>query len=323
MKRIAYWLITFVLVFSMRCEEELGPVFIASESLGTIEFENSFASEYLISEETASNIAERFVWNKANFGVQTNVSYEIQSSLDKSFDSFEVIGSTSENNFAITVSHLLDLAERLGLDNDPATTDSDGQPNNKGNVYVRIRAYTGTTGNDSPKLISEIRPLQLIWLEQTVESGPCDGLWVVGDAVVDAGWNFVISTVCDEDVHSIELELTTGVFRFFETEGDWDSGLDFPHFEDEGYTIDSNFENDGSNDANFRFLGTPGNYELVIDNNEKTIELNASSDTDQTSETSTETTSTETSTETTSTETSTETTSTETSTETTSTETST
>lgn len=277
MKRITYLLVILAMILSIGCEEELGPVFLTSEGEGIIEFTNSFASEYLISEETEGNVADRFVWNEADFGVETNVTYEIQASLDQSFNSPEVLGSTNQNNFAIMISHLLDFAERLGLDDDPATTDMDGQPNNTGSVFFRVRAYTGTTGSDSPEMISDAQPLQMVWLEQVVVGGPCDVLWTVGDAIADAGWNFVISTSCDENVHRIKLALTTGVFRFFEIQGDWDSGLNFPYYEGEGYTIDANFENDGSNDANFRFIGTPGIYELVVDDNEKTIVLNPSS----------------------------------------------
>lgn len=35
------------------------------------------------------------------------------------------------------------------------------------------------------------------------------------------------------------------------------SELNYPYFKDLEYTIDSKFENDGSDDTNFKFIGTP------------------------------------------------------------------
>lgn len=276
MKKISYLFLALTMILFTACDEEVGPVFETAEG-GVIEFTNSFASDYLISEETENNIADRFVWNEADFGVATVVTYEIQASMNQSFEVPEILGSTNENNLAIMVSQLLDFAGQMGLDNDPNTTNADGQANNTGSVFFRVRAYTGTTGTDSPEMISEAQILQMTWLEQVAEGGPCEGLWTVGDAVVDAGWNFVLETSCEDNVQTIKLGLTAGVFRFFQVQGDWGTGLNFPYFEGEGYTIDTNFENDGSDDANFRFLGTPGIYELVVDDNEKTIVLNASS----------------------------------------------
>jgi hypothetical protein len=46
------------------------------------------------------------------------------------------------------------------------------------------------------------------------------------------------------------------------------------YYEDEGFTIDSNFENDGSGDGNFNFIGTPGTYTMTINAVNKIIMLN-------------------------------------------------
>jgi hypothetical protein len=45
-------------------------------------------------------------------------------------------------------------------------------------------------------------------------------------------------------------------------------------YEDEGFTIDSNFENDGGSDGNFNFIGTSGAYTMTINAVDKTITLN-------------------------------------------------
>ena len=46
-----------------------------------------------------------------------------------------------------------------------------------------------------------------------------------------------------------------------------------PFFADDGYTIDSNFENAMDGDNNFRFIGTTGQYYTIIDTVNKTITL--------------------------------------------------
>jgi hypothetical protein len=62
-------------------------------------------------------------------------------------------------------------------------------------------------------------------------------------------------------------------FRFFETATDWGSGLNYPYFEDLGFTIDSNFEKADDDDSNFLFVGTTGSYYITIDMINKTITL--------------------------------------------------
>lgn len=69
------------------------------------------------------------------------------------------------------------------------------------------------------------------------------------------------------------LYFTNDSFRFFNTEGDWGSGTNYPYYLNEGYTIDADFEDALDGDNNFRFAGTPGNYLITLDTNSKTITL--------------------------------------------------
>tara|TARA_R110002050_G_scaffold100580_1_gene208109 strand:+ start:46278 stop:47381 length:1104 start_codon:yes stop_codon:yes gene_type:complete len=260
------------------CDEETGPVFETQIPEEGIAFTNAFASNYLISEQTEDNIADRFLWNMPDFGIPTNVTYEIQGSIDPEFTTFEIIGSTNETNFAVLVSQLLDFAKDLGLDDDPTTTTEAGAPNNVGQLYFRVRAFLGSDAAGSEEVMSDVQPISITWLEKAIVGGACDSIFAVGDAIVDAGWNFPgIELVCDTDVLTVKLSLTTGIFRFFEVSGDWSSGLNFPYFIDEGYTIDPNFEDAQDNDGNFSFIGTPGIYTLVVDNVAKQITLTPSS----------------------------------------------
>ncbi len=73
------------------------------------------------------------------------------------------------------------------------------------------------------------------------------------------------------DVFEVTTTLANDAFRFFTINGDWGSGLNYPYFINDGYTIDANFENASDGDSNFRFIGTPGLYAITVDGVNKTI----------------------------------------------------
>lgn len=266
--------IALLLLVTYSCEENNSPIFIAQPDVDGIVFTSSFASNYLISEETKDNIADRIIWESADFGVATNITYEIQGSIDPTFVTSEVIGTTNENNYAITVSNLLNFANQLALDDDPNTTDSSGSPNNVGQFFIRIKANAGTANN--LETFSEFETINITWIEKVL-TNTCDSLYVLGEGITDAGWNFPgIEVTCDTDVLTVKTRLQNGHFRFFTTVGDWNSGQDYSFYENDGYTIDSKLENAPAGD-NFNFVGTPGIYTITIDKNNKTIEVKESS----------------------------------------------
>lgn len=279
MKNLKIYFLTFLaLAIVSACEEEYTVEFVASENADTVVFTNTFAAQYLLSEALEDNIAERFVWNAPDFGAPVNVTYELQGTTDPTFATSEVVGSTSATNLGVTIAQLIGFAEDLGLDDDPATTTDAGLPNNTGQVYFRLRAFTGTGGASAIELMSAVQALNLVWVEREPAGAGCPSLWVVGAGAPDAGWNWntPVEFTCDNNVYTARLTLANETFRFFEEEGNWDSGLNFLHFNDEGYTIDANFEDANDGDRNFRFIGTPGIYEMVVDANAKTITLTAS-----------------------------------------------
>ncbi|MBL4879681.1 MAG: SusE domain-containing protein [Oleispira sp.] len=276
MKNIFYSILLVVSTFFLNACTEDAPIFIADLSSEEIAFQNTFANDYLLSEETQDNIADRFIWNETTLG--TNNDYEVQGSIDPLFGTFNSIGRTNDTNYPVLVGQLLTLAFELGLDDDPTTTDDDGNPNNTGVVYFRVQASIGNDGAGSESILSEIQNINITLIEKVVETDDCDGIWVVGEAVVNIGWTFSAQTNCEVDVQSIKLEFQAGIFNFFEVEGDWDSGLGgYTYFVNQGYTIDPNLEDAGDGDHNFNFVGTPGIYTLTIDGVNKTISLVASS----------------------------------------------
>jgi len=271
------WAISALFIFTA-CEEENELTFVATSPDG-VSFVNSFSTEYFLSEDTEDNIAERFVWEPADFGTPVNITYDLHASTTADFTEFDVVGSTNGTNLAVAVGTLIDYAEDLGLDDDPATTDDAGNPNNTGEIYFRLRAYAGSGTGNNTDVLSDPVTIPIVWIEQAPVGGACDPIYVVGAGAPDAGWNWgsPVEFTCESDVFTAKMRLANDAFRFFTSEGDWGSGLNYPYYEGEGYTIDPLLENAQDGDSNFQFIGEPGIYTVVIDDNNKTITLTPSS----------------------------------------------
>jgi len=277
MKKLILLFIAFTALLSFNaCTDDNEPVFVAKPDADGIAFTNAFAANYLIAPATKTNIADRFLWNAADFGVQTNITYELQGSTVADFKTFKVVGTTSETNMPVTVDNLLDFAKDLGLDGDPLTTNSNGSANNKGQVYFRVKASAGTTGANAT--FSEPQIISIEWIETVAAGTACPSLWAVGDALADIGWNFKAEgeMKCDNNVLQLKAKFTTGNFRFFQESGNWSSAQNYTYYKTGGYAIDAKLTDALDNDGNFKFIGTPGIYTLTIDNTKKTIVMTAS-----------------------------------------------
>lgn len=165
------------------CTSDDDVVFIAQPDPEGISFVNSFNSNYVLTAATATNVAERFVWNTVDFDIPTNITYELQGSPDADFENFDVLGATSENNLAVTVRQLMTLAEDAGLDNDPNTDAS-----NTGMLHFRVRAYAGTDGSNGLSETSNVTSITVLLPETGEEEEVFKNFFMVGDATA-AGWN--------------------------------------------------------------------------------------------------------------------------------------
>ena len=278
MKNIKFLTILLLSIITLNsCIDDDTKLTYIAEPAGEFMFSNSFLSEYVLTPASSGNLGERFTWNDADFGVETNINYELQKSILGDFSDLEVVASTSENSLSVTIGDLLKYAGQAGLDNDPAT-----DAPNIGEVYFRLKASVGTA--NSTDIYSPEQALTLMLPEDTgSDSFVCDfdQMYIVGAGVPDAGWGWtspVILPCSGNGVYSGNVKLLNNAgadnnFRFFTADGDWDSGLNFPHYEGEGYTIDANFENANDGDSNFAFVGTTGFYYLEIDTVNKTITL--------------------------------------------------
>jgi hypothetical protein len=129
--------------------------------------------------------------------------------------------------------------------------------------------FTGTTGYYRIGVNTKTLTITLEPVDQPA-------LFMVGAGVPDAGWGWdspVEMTWIKDGVFEVTTSFSVDAFRFFTKEGDWGSGQNHPHFVAEEYTIDSNFEDAQDGDNNFKFIGTPGVYNIIVNQIEKTIIL--------------------------------------------------
>lgn len=257
------------------CETDDDVVFIAQEP-GEFVLTNTILPEYILTASTGSNLGERFTWNSADFGVPTNVSYDLQRSIMGDFSDAVLVGTTAGNEIAMTIGQMMDVATEVGLDANPETPEP-----NTGSFSVRIRAYVGD-GGSTTELFSDVKTISVVLPENiAVEDNVCefDQLFAVGAGLPTAGWGWgspAVFTCVGNGVYSGNVELTSdgdANFRFFSEASNWDSGRNFPYYENAGYTIDENLVNAGDGDNNFQFIGTSGFYSLQIDDVNKTITL--------------------------------------------------
>lgn len=183
MKTIKFIALLLITAISFNaCDTDDSLTYIAQPN-GELVFTNSFQSEYLLIPSISANLGERFTWGDADFDIETNINYELQKSIIGDFSDMEIVGTTNENSYAVTIGNLLDYAEEAGLDADPNTEDMP----DAGSVYFRVRATVGTDA--TLEIISETEALNLrllggdIVVEETFKN-----LFLIGDATA-AGWD--------------------------------------------------------------------------------------------------------------------------------------
>jgi hypothetical protein len=160
------------------CDQEDDLVFTAQEPVEGIVFSNSFLDEYVLTVAASNNLGERFTWQDANFGVPTNVTYELENSIIGDFTDVTTVGTTDGNELAVTIGAMLGFAEAAGLDNDPNT-----DLPNTGKLYFRVKGFIGTEGLPSYSPIQELT----VVLPEIVEGG--GAFEIASWGVVGSGYN--------------------------------------------------------------------------------------------------------------------------------------
>lgn len=260
------------LAFSVACEnDDHVPEFTLKAASEDVAFQNEFLAEYLLSDETPDNIAERFVWNPVDFGVPTEVSYQLEGSISENFDADGAYqfdsGTLTTNNASVTVRQLLTMAEGLGLDDDPATTDDQGNPNNSGTVYFKVTAFVGSgEGADAVSTMSETAELVITIVEKS-ENGGGSGIEVSSWGVVGSGYNdwgafedAPFYTTSTDGIYVAYVNLMDGEIKFREN-NDWANNY--------GDTdVDGTLDAGGDN-----IVVTAGDYKITMDLNDNTYTI--------------------------------------------------
>lgn len=285
---ITFFTITLLFI-AISCEnQDDDPQFVLTEASETIELSNDLLDTYYLSYETRNNLAERLMWNTPDFGAATEVNFVVEGSSSQTFSSDAVTsfssGNITDTMYAITVDELLTSAIAMGLDDDPTTTDK----GNTGSIYLRVTASVGDP-NDSNGLskVSETYVMSLTIIEkQPTNAAVCDldAYWAVGNGAFDAGWGWSspVEIPCTgTNVYSGYIALRNlseeddpkNNFRFFTEKDNWGSGVNYPTFVADGYTIDEKFAEKDDGDKNFAFVGSSATYHIEINAVAKTITL--------------------------------------------------
>ena len=150
MNKIKLTILIFIGVISFNsCLDDDADITYVASPTGEFMFSNSFLDTYVLTPATSGNLGERFTWDDANFNIETNINYELQKSINGDFSDSDIVGSTSNNYYDISIGDMLGYAAEAGLDNDPSTPDP-----GSGSVDFRGIATVGTDAAE--ELVSNV-----------------------------------------------------------------------------------------------------------------------------------------------------------------------
>lgn len=226
MRNLATIAIAFIAIIGFNaCTQDDEFTFTAKEDPEGLMFTSSPSDSYTLSSSNGDNLAERFVWNAVDFGVQTPVNYELQAAPSENFESISIVAQGTETNGAVTVTEMLEVAREAGLDNAPETE----QPNS-GTIHFRVRAYVGSDGGNVVDQISEVMAVNVILPEAEGEDSSKPHFYLVGDATA-AGWNPdnnntpLFRDAENDHIFHLEGRFAGGIdvegFKLLETLGEW------------------------------------------------------------------------------------------------------
>ncbi|WP_179351308.1 SusE domain-containing protein [Winogradskyella vidalii] len=252
-------LFIFALISFNSCETEDDIVFTTQAPEGFV-FTNSILDSYVLTSSTSSNLGERFTWTSADFGVPTNGSYELQSSILGDFTDAAIVNTATDNEIAMTIGQMMSVATEAGLDNDP-----DSPEPSTGSFSVRVRALAGDAGG-ADDVFSNVLIINVELLEGSGSgnSGIEPATWgVVGDgynAWGDGGPDGQFYTTSEAGVLVAYVTLIDGEIKFRENNA-WDSDLGAGEAE-------GSLEVGGAN-----IPVTAGTYKITMNTNENTYTM--------------------------------------------------
>lgn len=260
MKKLKLILPLVIAVFCLSaCQTNDDLEFVANEP-DSFTFSTTFLENYVLNASLGNNLAERFTWDTAYFGVPTNVTYSLQAATMEDFSDYVAtenlynLGNTTGNEIPVTVGKMIALAHAAGLDNDPNT-----EAPNTGVIYFRLLAVVG---NEGLPTYSNVQGLNVELQEQDNSGG--SGIMPSTWGVVGSGYNNwgafedgVFYTTGTNGVYVAYVTLVAGEIKFRENNA-WDN-----NFGDTG--ADGTLDAGGDNIA-----VTAGTYKITLNLNDNT-----------------------------------------------------
>lgn len=161
--------LAFLFLASLSCEND--DQTIATAKGGPELLTPLDGSSYVLSAENAQNEVTTFVWNHADYDVQTEVNYEVQAALSGTdFGTIVYAGTTTSRFMVLTVEQLNIVALGLGINPFEAT-----------DVDVRIKSSLGS--NSSLEAYSNT--IKITLTPYTTETPK---LWLPGSYQADSGY---------------------------------------------------------------------------------------------------------------------------------------
>ncbi|AWI25446.1 SusE domain-containing protein [Flavobacterium pallidum] len=251
-------LATLLLAGLSSCEDDDNFMLVTPDNAEFTILTPAEGGSVILNEATPSNPGISLSWSEPDYGTPTAITYSVE--VDKDMGDFTApyaVGPTATPGQTSIIINSADL--NLAALNKGAT------PFVESKINLRIKATVGTGAE----------PVYSNVISYLVTPYGCLNQYAVGAGIPASGWNWDNPTtfICNDNVLTQTVTLANETFRFFTTEGDWDSGRNYPYYTGEGYKISSTLVNAADGDSNFRFIGTPGVYRLKVDENNKTVTL--------------------------------------------------
>jgi len=256
MKNLKILLLTvFAIIGFNSCQDDDDLVFTAAPE-AEFTFVNTFLDDYVLNANAANNIAERFVFNSANFNTPSPVNYVLENSILGDFtDAMSVGGQTTTNEISVTVGQLLEKAEMAGISEDES-----------GALSFRIKAFLGDEGTATE---FSYTPIQLINVTIPSQGTGGSGIEPYTWGVVGSGYNNwgsggpdgVFYTTSEPGVIVSYVSLITGDIKFREN-NEWGGDLG-------DATGDGVLDADPDNNISV----TEGDYKITINTNDNSYTI--------------------------------------------------
>ena len=268
MKSIKWATVSLSAIALVACEyDSIDASIIASEPTAITELTitSDIDPMYELKALNSAEIAQIITWNipAIDFGVNSPVNFALEGSFDQNFETTHFYSGTitpsasqTSASYSMKVGDMLAMAELGGYDNDPETTDGNGNANNTGTAYMRVKAFIGAYAATASVYTTSPSVSMNFVIDQS--TGASRATWgVVGSAANNWGASpdLPFYTTSSANVFVAYVNLKDGEIKFRENNS-WDNNLG-------DNDADGSLESGGSNIA----IAEAGDYRIILNQN--------------------------------------------------------